>query len=254
MRFINTCGKPSLCISDADSSFKAVSRDYKLSDIEWINGFSKSKEFKELRNEFNIEFKFNTPNSPELQSLVERLNKVIVHSLLKLSESSLKLSQFRTLLSTNQAMLNKRSLGVLHENNPERWRIVTPHHLLTGYELEVSPNFLDNKIKAPNTIQTKEEIRRHSKHLQALMSRSWNIFLKEYVSKLNTYKKQVDPHRRLKIGDIVLYSGRGERIPIIQYVVCMITQIFGNQRSLKVETIQDNKKKISPDQRINSVC
>ena len=107
----------------------------------------------------------------------------------------------------------------------------------------MSPNFLDNKIKAPNTIQTKEEIRRHSKHLQALMSRSWNIFLKEYVSKLNTYKKQVDPHRRLKIGDIVLYSGRGERIPINQYVVCIITQILGNQRSLKVETIQDNKRK-----------
>ena len=126
----------------------------------------------------------------------------------------MKLSQFRTLLSTNQAMLNKRSLGVLHENNPERWRIVTPHHLLTGYEQEVSPNFLDNKIKVPNTIQSKEEIRRLSKHLQGLMSRSWNIFLKEYVSKLNIYKTKVDPHGKLKIGDIVLYSGRGEQIPI----------------------------------------
>ena len=118
-----------------------------------------------------------------------------------------------------------------------------PHHLLTGYALEVSPNFLENKIKVPNTIQSKEDIRRHSKHLQALMSRSWNIFLKEYVNKLNVYKKQVNPHRKLKIGDIVLYSGRGERIPINQYIVCRITQIFGNQRSLKVETIQDNIKK-----------
>ena len=56
-----------------------------------------------------------------------------------------------------------------------------PPSSATGYELEVSPNFLDNKIKAPNTIQTKEEIRRHSKHLQALMSRSWNIFLTERI-------------------------------------------------------------------------
>ena len=34
VRFINTCGTPSLCISDADSSFKAISRDYKLSEID----------------------------------------------------------------------------------------------------------------------------------------------------------------------------------------------------------------------------
>ena len=72
VRFINTCGKPSLCISDADSSFKAISRDYKLADVEWINKFDKSKELQELKNEFNIEFWFNTPNFPELQSLVER--------------------------------------------------------------------------------------------------------------------------------------------------------------------------------------
>ena len=50
-------------------------------------------------------------------------------------------------------MLYKRRLGVLHENNPEKWRIVTQHHLLTGYALELSPNFVDNKIQFPRTIQ-----------------------------------------------------------------------------------------------------
>ena len=63
------------------------------------------------------------------------------------------------------------------------------------------------------------------------------------VCEVECLQKQVNPHRKLKIGDIVLYSGRGERIPINQYIVCRITQIFGNQRSLKVETIQENIKK-----------
>ena len=88
-----------LYISDADSSFKAISRNYKLEDVEWINKFDRSKELQELKNEFNIEFRFNTPSSLELQSLVERIKTIIVYSLLKLTESNLTLSKFRTLLS-----------------------------------------------------------------------------------------------------------------------------------------------------------
>ena len=34
VRFINTCGKPNLVISDSDSAFKAMSRDYKVSEIQ----------------------------------------------------------------------------------------------------------------------------------------------------------------------------------------------------------------------------
>lgn len=128
-----------------------------------------------MKNEFNIEFRLNEPNNPELQSLVDRINKVIVYSCLKLTESNLTLSQFRTLLSTSQAMLNKRSLGVLHETNPEMWRVVTPHHFLTGHALKVSPKFIENKVAVSKTIQTKEKIKKHSKHLQSLMSRFLNI-------------------------------------------------------------------------------
>ena len=39
VRFNNTCDKPSLCISDADSSSKAISRDNKLAEVELINKF-----------------------------------------------------------------------------------------------------------------------------------------------------------------------------------------------------------------------
>ena len=122
VRFINRWGNPAMCVSDSDPSFKAVSRDYKLDDVLWIKGFGHSKELKFLEGAYGIHFKFNTPNSSELQGLVERMNKIIIHSMLKLTQSDLRVSQFRTLLSANEAMHNKRTLGILNQTNPEKLR------------------------------------------------------------------------------------------------------------------------------------
>ena len=92
--------------------------------------------------------------------------------------------------------------------------------------------------KNPYTLRTlPDRLKRKADESAAKSKEESKDNAKRASSKLNTYKKQVDPHRRLKIGDIVLYSGRGERIPINQYIVCIITQIFGNQRSLKVVPI-----------------
>lgn len=53
----------------------------------------------------------------------------------------------------------------------------------------------------------------------------------------------MDPHRKLKVGDVILYSGKGEWIPTNKYVVCHIAQIFGSKRSLKIKTIKESSKK-----------
>ena len=247
VRFINRWGTPSLCISDCDSSFKALSRDYVLEDIKWLDGLDKSDEFRSLELNYNIEFRFNTPNSPQLQSLVERINKIIIHSLLKLTQSNIKMSQLRTLLSTNEAMLNKRTLGTLNEDNPDEMRVVSPHQLITGYELRVSPKFVGEKgTVVPKGIQTKEEVIRHSRHLQSLIQRSWTMFLTEYVNGLNAYKKKENKHRPLVIGDIVLYSGRGERLPVNEYILCRVQEIMGRkgeQRSINVKTVKGGASK-----------
>ena len=185
VRFINRWGNPSMCISDSDPSFKALSRDYKLEDLLWIKGFGNSSAIKFLENTYDINFKFNTLNSPNLQGLVERLNKIILQSMLKLSHSNLRVSQFRTLLSANEAMLNKRTLGIMNELNPEIPREITPQHLVTGYGLRVSSKFFETTTVIPRSIQSKEDVIRHSRHLQYLISRSWVVFLKEYINDLN---------------------------------------------------------------------
>ena len=98
--------------------------------------------------------------------------------MLKLTQSNLRVSQFRTLLSANEAMLNKRALGVLNETNPEKVREITPQHLVTGYGLNVSPKFFEKSTVVPRSVQSKEDVIRHSRHLQYLISRSWVVFLK----------------------------------------------------------------------------
>ena len=106
-------------------------------------------------------------------------------------------------------MLNKRSLGTLNEDNPEELRIVSPHQLVTGYELKVSPKLIVEKgTIIPKGIQTKEDVVRHSRHLQSLIQRSWTMFLKEYVNGLNAYKKKEREHRQLQVGDGVLFWKR----------------------------------------------
>ena len=74
VRFINRRDTPSLCISDADSSFKALSRDYVLEDIKWLDGFDKSEEFKFLERSYIIEFRFNTPKFTTT-TVISRKNK-----------------------------------------------------------------------------------------------------------------------------------------------------------------------------------
>ena len=53
----------------------------------------------------------------------------------------------------------------------------------------------------------------------------------------------MDAHRKLKVGNVVLYSGRAERVPINQCVLCRVVKHFGDERPLKGETIQENCRK-----------
>lgn len=84
--------------------------------------YNRSLEFNELKRKYNIEFRFNLPNIPPLQSIGERINEMFIHSTLKVAQNNLTLSKLRTPLATNEAMLNKRVLGILRKNSPGRSR------------------------------------------------------------------------------------------------------------------------------------
>ena len=106
-------GACAVMISDQEPSFKAVVKDYSNTEaketIQWLDG-SKSDEREDLERYYGTEFRFHNPESPELMGLVERLHRIIAHSMLSLKQTNLRLSQMTTIIKGLHCMLNKRSL------------------------------------------------------------------------------------------------------------------------------------------------
>ena len=63
MRFIAQYGTPSLCISDGDKSFVALSRDKQ--GLQLSGEFANSQERMQLEREYGMRFKFNVGASFE---------------------------------------------------------------------------------------------------------------------------------------------------------------------------------------------
>ena len=155
-------GVAALMISDGEPSFKAVSKDFSTEEQQWMDEFKNSKERHEIEKEWGTTFRFNNPGSPEMQALVERLHSTITHSMLRLKSANLLLSQFTNLVKGLQATLNKRPLTHLGDENADKIEIVTPHMLLTGYDLMVSPHFTVAKNVIQHAIQTRDDIVRYT--------------------------------------------------------------------------------------------
>ena len=61
--------------------------------IEWMKGWTTSKEKLDLEKSFGTHFMFQHPESSELMRLVERMHKTITYSMLRLKQADLKLSK-----------------------------------------------------------------------------------------------------------------------------------------------------------------
>ena len=71
-----------------------------------------------------------------MMGLIERMHRIISHSMLSLKQADLRVSQVTTLIKGMQCMLNKRPLCGMTKENTEEVEFVTPNMLLTGYDLK----------------------------------------------------------------------------------------------------------------------
>ena len=206
---------------------------------------------KDLEDTYGTEFRFQNPESAEMQGLVERLHKTISYSMLALKQANLQLSQIATIVKGLQCMLNKRPLGDMTKENTDEIEFVTPNMLLTGFDINVCPSYSVPKV-TKNFVQSREDIIRYSRHMKAIHTRAWGKFILTYVENLNVFKKKFKKQRKVQIGDYVLYSGLNkEMCPVNTYQVCKIKEIISGRhkednepRSLKVELIKGGKSKI----------
>ena len=143
----------------------------------------------DLEKTFGTQFRFQNPESSELNGLIERMHKTITHSMLSLKQADLKLSQITTLVKGLQCMVNKRPLCGMNQESTDEVDFATPNMLLTGYDLNTCPSFTLPKGKA-NVIQSKEDVIKYSRHMKTLYSRVWGKFILSYVEDLNIYKKK----------------------------------------------------------------
>ena len=95
-------GTSTTLISDQEPSFKAVKKD--LSDkeaietLKWHQGWKDSEAMKDLVTTYGTEFRFQNPESSEMMGLIERMHRIIGHSMLSLKQADLRVSQVTTLI------------------------------------------------------------------------------------------------------------------------------------------------------------
>ena len=112
--------------------------------MKWLEGWHESDEKKYLEKTFGVNFRIQNPESAELNSLVERLQKVITYSMLSLRQANLSLSHVTTIVKGLQCVLNKRPLYY------SETEVVTPNSLLTGYDINITPSFTLPKVNLYN--------------------------------------------------------------------------------------------------------
>ena len=86
-------------------------------------------------------------------------------------------------------MLNQRPFGGMNKENTEDIELVTPSMLLTGYDINVCPNYSLSKVDK-RMIQNRADIERYTRHMKALYYRIRGKFILTHVENLNVYEKK----------------------------------------------------------------
>ena len=163
-------GTSRILISNQSPSFKAVKKDLSdqeaMATLKWLQGWKASDAIEDLELTYETEFRFQNPESSEMMGLIERMNRIISHSMLSLKQETLRITQVTTLVKGMQFMLNKRPLCGMNKENTEEVEFVTPNMLLTGDDLSTCPNYDLPKCN-PRLIQRRSDIINYSNHMKA---------------------------------------------------------------------------------------
>ena len=177
--------------------------------------------------------------------LVERLHRTITNSMLSLKQANLKLSQITTMVKGMQCMLNKRPMSGMEKEQIEEVEFVTPNMLLTGWDLNMCPNYIVPKVPK-HLIQARQDIVHFTRHMKTLYQRVWSRFISTYVDSLNLYKKKNQVNNIIKQGDFVIYSALNKEMsPVNVFQICKVLETIkgrdGQIRSLRVKRIKEGK-------------
>lgn len=190
-RFVSRRGLCANLYSDCGTNFVGA-----RNSLNSLTESLKKEEVNTFAVQNGVKFHFNPPAAPHQGGLWESAIKSIKHHLKRVvGEHVLTLSEFITLTTQIEAVLNSRPLTPL-SNDPMDLSALTPAHFLIGCPLTAVPE--------PYLQDTPLNRLRHWQLIQALHQRIWKRWQLEYLHTLQQRLKWNTSSQNLKIGDMVL--------------------------------------------------
>lgn len=227
-RFISRRGQPGNLYSDNGTNFVGAN-----SELMKIRKFVQDNQTAlSDRNDFGsgIKWHFIPSSSPHFGGLWEAgVKSMKFHLRRVVGETKLTFTEFYTLLTQIEAVLNSRPLSPLSTDITD-YDPLTPAHFLIGRKL-TSPAEKELTEVADNRLSKFE-------HLQKMVKHFWNRWSKEYVSELqvrNKWKRHSAPLTR--VGDLVVL--REDARPTYQWRIGRVTELHtGNDGVVRVVSVR----------------
>ncbi|XP_065206575.1 uncharacterized protein LOC135835969 [Planococcus citri] len=188
-RFVSRRGLPNTIYSDNGSIFIGAS-----------NVLSHSQKLLNFANLNSIRWRFIAPRSPHQGGIWEAAVKAGKACLLKaIGNQTLNFSEFNTVLSKVEAILNSRPIS--YRNVNQDLEPLTPGHFLVGGSLLETPISDDHSIKLNSRFRLWRNI----------VDSFWQSWRHDYLNQLQTRFKWKEKFPNLKVDDVVLVNSPNER-------------------------------------------
>ena len=183
-------------------------------------------EYKDYKEFFWIEMKFNVPSASHMGGVWERQIKTVrgvLSALLEKNGTQLNDEALHTLMCEAEAVVNSRPLTTDNTTSPDSPELLTPNHLLTQKSKVVLP--------PPGVFQTSDLYsRKQWRRVQHLTNEFWVRWRKEFLHSLQERSKWTDPKRNLDVGDIVLI--KEEEAPRNQWKLARVEETYQDSDGL----------------------
>lgn len=223
-RFMSRRGTPHIIRSDNGTNFVGAQRE--LATV-----FRNSQRIRSEMMARGIDWRFNTPASPHMGGVWERLIGSVKTALEMIMASKVRRSlddeHLSTLFCIVEDLINRRPLTPLPDS-PDELRPLTPMDLIRPFSEPLDIGLFDEK----------DQFKRRWKQVQFLVQCFWERWTQEYLPSLLVRKRWLEKQECCRVGDLVLVSDetrtRGE------WPLALIIETFpgkdGLVRSVRLKT------------------
>lgn len=232
-RFISRRGPVQTIYSDNGTNFVGANNFLKEvfeSNGEWA--------YDEIANEFNLEWKFQTPYAPHHGGLHEAAVKSTKYHLHRvIGKQNLTFEEYYTLLTQVEACVNSRPICPLSDD-PNDLVALTPAHFLIGEPIIT--------LIEPHNLNDVQPWRlKRWQMVQQLHQHWWDRWHKEYITALSQRPKWRNNEPNIQTGDLVII--KEDNTAPSKWNLGRVIETFpghdGLVRSVMIKTVHGNYKR-----------